>query len=186
MEKPPEIREGVPKFEIESAQPQDAEAIARIQDESWIATYPNEEAGISVETIRNRRGVRAERLEQWKGRLENLPDNVHIEVVRKDGKVIGFCKVAKGDAENHIDALYLDPAEKKQGAGGAVFRSGLQWLGDEKAISLEVVAYNADAIAFYEHFGFQAIGAGEGVDLKNGQTMPDLIMRRPAKQTEQA
>lgn len=179
MEKSPELREVALKLEIESAKPEDADAIARIQHDSWLATYPNAEAGISVETIEKRLGDLGKRSEFWQKTIEGLPENVHVDVVRKDGSVIGFCKVAKGEAENHIDALYLDPTCKKQGAGGAVFRSGLQWLGADKSISLEVVAYNADSIAFYEHFGFQQIGAGKGVDLRNGQIMPDLVMRRP-------
>lgn len=169
-------------FEIESARQEDAEAIARIQHDSWLATYQNDALGVTREVLEKRLGNFDARKEHWRKTIAELSGERHIDVVRKDGRVIGFCKVAKQDAENHIDALYLDPNAKKQGAGGAVFRAGLKWLGDERPMSLEVVAYNDDSIAFYEHFGFERVGPGKGVDMRiNNIAMPDLIMRRPAK-----
>ena len=80
-----------------------------------------------------------------------------------------------------LQTLFLDPSKKKQGAGGAVFRKGLEWLGDERPISLEVVAYNDDAIAFYEHFGFESTGDGKKVELPDGKIMPYLVMRKPSR-----
>lgn len=181
--KTPEFQEGAPAFEIESAKADDAESIARIQHDSWLATYQNDELGITRDVLEKRLGDLETRKEGWRKAIETMPEKIHIDVVRKDGRVIGFCKVSKREEENHIDALYLDPSEKKQGAGGKIFRAGLAWLGDERPISLEVVAYNDDSIAFYEHFGFERVGAGKGVDMRvDNIIMPDLVMRRPVKE----
>lgn len=185
--KTPELREGAPQFEIALAKREDADAIARIQHDAWLATYQNDALGITREVLEHRLGGIEARKRIWEETIATLPDNLHIETVHKDGHVIGFCKVAKGEVEHHVDALYLDPNVRKQGAGGAVFRAALTWLGDERPISLEVVDYNADAIAFYEHFGFVRVGPGKGMDMRakdekgNPLVMSDLIMRRPAK-----
>lgn len=175
-----ELREGVPRFEVMSATPEDAKEIARIQHESWIATYPNTDAGISQQTIEKRLGDVGKRTEFWQKTLEHLPDNVHVVTVKENDKIIGFCKVAKNELENHVDALYLDPTHKKRGAGGFVFESAIEWLGTDKPISLEVVSYNLDSIGFYKRYGFEPSGQTGSIDLRNGQSMPILVMRRPA------
>lgn len=181
MRKSFELRESAPLLEIRTATYEDAEGITRTQHDSWLATYPDEESGITVNAIENRFGDPEKRLTYWRDTIENLPANVQIYTVHQDGAIIGFCKVSKGENEGHVDSLFLDPSKKKQGAGGAVFRKGLEWLGDERPISLEVVAYNDDAIAFYEHFGFKSTSDGKKVELPDGKIMPYLVMRKPSR-----
>lgn len=49
--KSPEQKERAPEYTIRGATPADAAAIARIHHDSWLATYPNEEAKISLEDV---------------------------------------------------------------------------------------------------------------------------------------
>ncbi|MFZ2544425.1 MAG: hypothetical protein WAW80_00375 [Candidatus Saccharimonadales bacterium] len=41
-------------YAIDEAQPDDAAGIFDVQRKTWIATYPNESEGISVEDVRER------------------------------------------------------------------------------------------------------------------------------------
>jgi hypothetical protein len=52
-----------PPVEVELARPEDAEAISELLRTTWMATYPNAEAGITEEDIRLRtEGEHGERI----------------------------------------------------------------------------------------------------------------------------
>ncbi len=174
----PERRERPREFTVRMADAQDAPGIARIQHESWLSTYPNEETGISREDIELYLGDIDIRTQSRLGDIEKMhTDKMRVFVIESEGKIIGYCKVRKEEVENFIDALYLDPAQKGVGAGGKLMTDALHWLGSDKAIELEVATYNAHAIAFYERYGFHETGEmGQSVSLNEGKRINTVRM----------
>lgn len=176
----PEHRERPPEFTVRLATPGDADRIAEIQYDSWLETYPSEELDLTVEDLRKQLDDLEMRKEGWRQKIEVLPRDCRIFVLEENGRVQGFCRVSKFSNENHIDALYLDPAIKGVGAGGKVFQESLEWLGDEQDISLEVAEHNTHAIGFYERYDFQVMGKDKVVPVGQ-KSMPLLRMVRKAQ-----
>ncbi len=173
-------RERETKSEIRIATVDDATAIAQIQNDSWLATYPNEAAGITREDLVGYLGNIDARAFRWEGRLKKGDPNIQISVLKQGDRVIGFCSVTKMPNVGHVDALYLDPEFSGKGMGGEALEEGLRWLGNDKPIELEVASYNSRAIRFYERFGFRKQGAVKPVDLRNGKEIPLMLMVRDA------
>lgn len=144
--------------EVSLATPADAEAITHIQEESWLATYPNGEAGIRRDDIVNLRLASPEQVERWRRSLETEKADRRVWVVRESGIAIGYCVARMGDEVNRIQAIYVSPQHQGRGHGAALMQAALSWLGREKDIVLDVAMYNAPSIGFYEKLGFVRTG----------------------------
>lgn len=177
---PHETREQENIPEVRLATIADAADIARIQNDSWLVTYPNEDAGITREDLMGYLGKVDARAFRWEGRLEKNDPNVRISVLKHGDRVIGFSSVTRMPNVGHVDALYLDPEFSEKRMGGEALEEGLRWLGNDKPIELEVASYNSRAIRFYERFGFRKQGAAKPVDLRNGKEIPLMLMVRDA------
>ena len=173
-------RERETKSEIRIATVDDATAIAQIQNDSWLATYPNEAAGITREDLVGYLGNIDARAFRWEGRLKKGDPNIQISVLKQGDRVIGFCSVTKMPNVGHVDALYLDPEFSGKGMGGEALEEGLRWLGNDKPIELEVASYNNRAIRFYERFGFRKQNTIKPIDLQNRKEIPLILMVRDA------
>jgi len=180
----PEHREAQKEYKIREATPADAEEIARIQYDSWLATYPNQEANITEEDVRLFLGELSKRIEGRKKRLEEPVQNTKTFVAEEAGRVIGFATVEKGkeDKENYLHALYLDLSMVGKGVSSQLFKKILAYVGEDKSAMLEVAAYNERAKAIYEHYGFRESGRKNLEKTINGKVMPLIVMRRPAKE----
>lgn len=182
--------EGVPAQEkevspyvVHDATPQDADAIADIQYTSWLDTYPSADLGITTEDVQRKQGDKQAKRDKWRKSLleQAQTDERKTFVVKRGEQVFGFCVAKKGDVEQEIQAIYLDPQEKGKGVRGAIFAHALAWLGREKPVKLEVAAHNTGAIAFYERFGFVLDGEVTPYDMGEGKKMPLIVMRRPGQ-----
>lgn len=136
---------------VRAATIDDAEAIARVQIESWRAAYPHlfsEEqlAGISL----------PERTENWR-QWPSLVADV-------DGDIVGFVAVGPAhdaDAEGELWAIYVRPDRWGTGVGRALIEAGearLRELGHTSAV-LWVFEDNPRARRFYEAAGWVTDGA---------------------------
>ncbi len=164
----PEPQEKDNKLQIVNATPEDAEGIVAVQKAAWLATYPNDELGITLEDIREQtENFSAERMRQ---RLSNPNPNRHYWVVKDGDKVVGMHLVLRGDENNTLQALYVYPEYQRQGVGSRLMQVALDWLGNDKDIVLGVVTYNKNAIDFYKKFGF--VENGERHD--NVATLPSV------------
>lgn len=165
---------------IEIARPEDAEAVVRIQKETWLATYPNEEHGITVEDILAKGLGSPERAERWRKTIAEQADQDHLWMAKQGGNVVGYCYAKKDAEEGKISALYVLPSAQGKGAGRKLMTEALTWLGTDKPISLGVVTFNAKAIAFYKSFGFHETTEPpeEIPPLPSGKRMPQLKMKR--------
>lgn len=171
---------------ITPARPEDAEQIVSIQAETWLATYPNEEHGITKEDILAKDMGNPSRIERWKRGIEYAATRGDRQVfaAKRGSEVLGYCFVfRKPSGEGYIGALYLRPSEHGKGIGRQLMEASLTWLGDECIISLGVAIYNKAAIALYKKLGFEM--SDEPPDpippLPSGAQMPIVKMVRPAK-----
>ena len=73
------------------------------------------------------------------------------------GDVIGYCVCTITAArQGEIDSLFVTPAFRGAGVGRALMLRATRWLDERKAdpVVVDVLADNADAVRFYERFGF--------------------------------
>jgi len=167
-------------IKIEKAIPNDIWGIFAVQKISWLATYVNEEYGITREDIMSKDTSSPERYKRWrKTLLENKNNNIWI--IKENGEIIAFCTAEKKRKRNKIGAIYVLPDYQGQGFGTTLFLTALKWLGDKKEIFLDVVAYNTRAKLFYQKFNFQEIGETPSKELSklpSGKTMPEIRMAK--------
>jgi ribosomal protein S18 acetylase RimI-like enzyme len=159
---------------VKSALAEHAEEIAKVQRETWLAAYPSEAAGITHAMIEERVKTyeSLERIARWR---EIIASGELVSVALIGGRVIGFSSGKRGDDVNHLAAIYVLPAYHGTGTAQKLMDAALAWLGNDKDIVIEVVAYNDRAIRFYEKYGFVATGESGDHDL-----MPTILMRRAA------
>ena len=79
---------------------------------------------------------------------------------------------APGDHE--LDWLMVHPDFHGRGIAAALMDAGMRWLGTDKPMWLNVIRFNARAIAFYRRFGFEI-----DPETKLDKAVPNWVMRRP-------
>ena len=138
----------------------DLDDIARVRETSWIATYPNEEHGITELIIRRRllnKTVPVDREERARN-LSNAIANenkLNLIVTIDGGAVIGFLFGEKFETYNELHAMYIEPDHQRKGAGHALMKHFVGWCDSTKNTKLHVVQYNVRAIEFYKKWGFE-------------------------------
>jgi ribosomal protein S18 acetylase RimI-like enzyme len=138
----------------------DVKDIQEVFYKAWLATYPNKEAGITVEDIEERFKDRLSE-QTLKKRIEDISDaseNKLFLVAKEDGVVAGVCKVKKEDVYNELDAIYVSPDQQRKGIGKMLWDKAREFLGEEKDIIVHVASYNEKAINFYKKMGFADTG----------------------------
>ena len=95
---------------------------------------------------------------------ELASDFGRLFVACRDGQTAGLAVFQLTAGEASLNALTVDPAARRQGAGRALLTGALAVLRAEGAQScfLEVRAGNAAARALYESVGFAAAGVRRG------------------------
>ena len=166
-------------IKIIEAKPDDVMGILEVQKITWLATYVNEEYGITVQDILSKDFTSEDRVKRWQKTLLDNQEKSRVWVVRDNSKVVAFCSVQKEELRNKLGALYVLPNYQSQGIGKKLIVSALEWLGQNKNIFLDVASYNTCAREFYKHFGFEDVGVTPEEDLAklpSGKTMPEIRM----------
>jgi GNAT superfamily N-acetyltransferase len=161
-----------PAATIRPAVPADAEGITRVNVETWLATYPNDELGITVELLRGYLvGAAGEKAAQRVDRFRKIIEASSAAgasngtfVALSGGVIVGYALPhITGEGCHRVGALYVLPAFHGRGIGHLLLERTLAWHGDGQDVYLQVAAYNQRAMRFYERHGFVRTG-GEGHD----------------------
>lgn len=154
-------KEPLPTPTIRETTFDDIPALRIMHAASWLATYPNEEAGVPEEWIYEKvskwtteEGLKKSR-EHFKGILGN-PEHLHQVAVVED-RVVGLLHIFKKEHMYHLAALYIDKAYYGTGLAQRFMESAMQWAAPTTPIDLEVATYNDRAIRFYEKYGFKKV-----------------------------
>ena len=174
---------------IRPAVPEDAEGITRVNVETWLATYPNDELGITAELLRlHLEGAAGEKAAERVARFRrgiaasSAPSASNgCFVALAGGEVVGytFPHVIAG-GRHRVGALYVLPAFHGQRIGHLLLERNLAWHGDGQDVYLHVAAYNEHAIRFYERHGFVLTGeeARDEVAAIGDVRIPEIEMLR--------
>lgn len=159
----------------------DIKGIQEVFHKTWLATYPNKEAGISVDDIEDKfvDAYTEETLQKRNGAMLNPPENVQILIAKDDEKVVGICRSVKRQDVNQLQAIYILPDYQGQGIGKMFWNKALKFFGDNKDTIVQVATYNKNAIAFYEKLGFVDNGkrfTEERHRMKSGSLIPEMEM----------
>jgi ribosomal protein S18 acetylase RimI-like enzyme len=76
--------------------------------------------------------------------------------------------------DRELDWLMVDPAFHGNGVADALVRTGIEWLGTDRPMWLNVIQHNGRAIRFYRKHGFDV-----DPDARTQHAVPHFIMRRP-------
>lgn len=158
----------------------DADAIARVQVETWRVAYrglmPDETiAGFDIESRRR----------QWREGLAREPRPGSATFVAEvDGEVVGFASVGRSrDAEaadeGELYAIYLNPSYWGRGIGRALLEraeESMRDFGFQHAM-LWVLEGNERGERFYRHAGWEC--DGRKIDAFHGVEVTELRYRKP-------
>jgi ribosomal protein S18 acetylase RimI-like enzyme len=173
-----EHKEADPKIEIAPADPKDVRGMAEVYRTTWLATYPNKEAGITVDDIEDvfKDSFTEEALAKRAERIRH-PKEGYVFLVAKDGdKVIGVCSVIKHPDKNQLASIYVLPEYQGRGVGSLFWAEAQKHFDADKDTIVQVVTYNANAIGFYKKLGFQETGKkimDERFRMKSGAITPE-------------
>jgi ribosomal protein S18 acetylase RimI-like enzyme len=172
-------KEPIPQFTIREGLPEDAARTRAMQAESWLATYPDEEAGVSYEWVKNLTDswLTVEKLDQSCEILTDIINDPEMfyRLAESGSKVVGFVHAATNDdGTKELEAIYTSPETFNSGLGQRLMNMANEWIGDTET-TLKVAKYNARAIRFYEKNGFRVV---EGTEELYREMIPIITMKR--------
>jgi GNAT superfamily N-acetyltransferase len=104
-----------------------------------------------------------------------LLPNGGVTVALEGGAVVGFIAVSQRLDAHWIDQLYVHPARWRRGVGSTLLHLAITRLSG--AVRLYCFEPNRTARKFYERYGFEAIGFGDGSN--NESHCADVLLERP-------
>lgn len=148
---------------------------------TWLTTYPNKKAGITVADIKHRQkgSLSVARLQKRRAGIKNLPRNEKYLVARIRTRVVGVCIVSKQKTYNKLNAIYVLPSYQGRGIGRMLWDEAKIFLNPKCRTAVHVATYNNDAQAFYQKLGFRPTGrrfSEKRYQLKSGATIPETEM----------
>jgi ribosomal protein S18 acetylase RimI-like enzyme len=158
-------QEPVSQYEIREATLADVPGVRRVQSESWLVTYPNEERDVPLSWVQERikRWLTPEKLEESKqivAKVISDPTQFYRLATLGD-KIVGFVHVlTKEDGVKELEAIYTDPTTFGSGLAQQLMEQADGWI-EGVDVTLVVASYNNRAIRFYEKCGFMKIEGSE-------------------------
>jgi len=172
-------------IEIALASPDDAVGMQEVFYRAWLATYPNKEAGVTVDDIEDvfKDYLSPKTITRRRARLGNPPEGQTILVAKDGGKVVGHCRVIRREGENELATIYVLPEYQRQGVGTKLWQEAQPYINHAHETLVVVVTYNTRAIRFYGRLGFRDTGRrtkNPRFTMKSGTILEGMEMRRPA------
>lgn len=168
---------------IDRATPDDVWGMQDVFYLGWRSTYPNKDHGITVRSIDERFKDRhsPERLEERRKGLANPSNWRTTFVARREGRVIGVCRVARHPDTNELEAIYLLPECQRRGIGTMLWQEAKHCLDASQPTRVLFAVYNEMAKRFYWRLGFRRMGE-RVTELRfrfpNGTVIPEMEMWR--------
>ena len=158
-----------------------------VQYKTWLATYPNQKLGITVDDIeyRNKDAFSGERLKKREKLITNPEPNEKYIIAKDENKVVGICYGIVKEDRNQLQAIYILPEYQGKGVGTKLWNEIILFLDRTKDIYVEVADYNEKAIGFYKKLGFVDTGrrfSDERFRMKSGTILPEMEMVKKAQQ----
>lgn len=172
-------KEPVPQFSIREGLPDDAPGARAMQAESWLATYPNEEAGVTYEWVKSLTDswLTAEKLDESRRIFTEAINgpSMFYRLAESNGRVVGFVHAATNDdGTKELEAIYTSPETFGSGLGQRLMNMANEWIGNADT-TLKVATYNERAIRFYEKNGFHVV---QGTEELYKEMIPIITMKR--------
>ena len=93
-----------------------------------------------------------------------------------DGEFAGYMiATVHGPDSRELDWLMVDPAFHGHGIADKLMKAGVDWLGRDRPMWLNVLQHNERAIGFYRRHDFHV-----DPDARTEHLIPHFVMRRPA------
>jgi len=166
---------------IQKSTSKDALEIGEVFYKTWLATYPNEEVGVTVDDVEFKFKDRKSR---DGSKFDNIPEN-ELFLTAKDGEhVVGVCSLVKHEDKNELKAIYVLPEYQGKGIGKMFWNDALKFFDPKKDNIVEVVTYNKNAIEFYKKLGFKDTGKRlqeERLRMRSGVILPEMEMMMAAR-----
>ncbi|MBP9757316.1 MAG: GNAT family N-acetyltransferase [Candidatus Pacebacteria bacterium] len=168
-------------IQIEETRPEHVEQAQEVFYQTWLHTYPNEAAGITVDDIEDRWKDRnsAERLERRRSELLKADPNQKYLVAIDGKKVVGVCVATKSAELNKLNAIYVLPEYQGAGIGTMLWNEVRTFFDPSLPVTVGVATYNTSAIQFYEKLGFTDTGrrySDERFKMNSGAMIPEMEM----------
>lgn len=149
-----------------------AQDITALTDHATAATFYTDD--LTPEQFEANRNVVRIAAETALGACAN--DHQMFSAAFVDGRFAGYViSTVHAPDDRELDWLMVDPAFHGSDVSSALMRAGMEWLGLDQPIWLNVIQHNERAIRFYRKHGFDV-----DYDTKLERAMPHFIMRRPA------
>ena len=161
---------------IQDAVPGDALGIGEVLYQTWLATYPNHDFGITADDIEDRF---KDRKDADGSKIRNKPENERLLTAKDGAKIVGMCRAIREPGRNILRAIYVLPEYQGRGIGTMLWNEAYNFFDPAKDTIIEVVSYNANAIYFYTELGFRDTGerfSREDFRMKSGNSMPEMKM----------
>jgi ribosomal protein S18 acetylase RimI-like enzyme len=168
---------------IQKAVPEDALEIGEVFYKTWLATYPNKEAGVTEGDIEF---VFKDRKSGDGSKFANLPENTVYFTAKENDHVVGVCRLIKHEDKNELKAIYVLPEYQGRGVGKMFWNKALKFFDSRKDTIVNVVVYNTNAIEFYKKLGFKDTGKrllDERFRMQSGAIPPEMEMMIPSGST---
>jgi ribosomal protein S18 acetylase RimI-like enzyme len=170
-----------PKIEIVAAAPEDVRGMQEVFYRTWLATYPNEKAGVTAEDVEHRfkNAFTDETFAKRAERITNPPEGERVFVAKSGNTVVGVCRIVEREAANQLQANYVLPEYQGKGVGTLLWKEAQRHFNPEKDIIVQVAAYNQNAIDFYTGLGFEDTGkrwSDKNFQMQSGAEIPELEM----------
>ena len=164
---------------IADATASDVLGISDVQKETWLATFPNEEYGITREDVLSEDFRSPGRIEKRIAIIEDSMSKTKFFVAKRDKTVVGYCCAQRLVDWNYIKSIYILPAFQGKGIGTRLMEEAFAFLDQKKQTKLTVAVYSAEAIAFYEKLGFvkgKRLEHNPDGAFASGQEVPEMEM----------
>lgn len=176
-----ERKEGEPQIKIAPATPEDVRGATEVYYKTWLATFPNEEAGITVDDIEHnfKDAFTDEGLAKRTERMVHPAEGNSFFLAKEGDKVIGVCTVASLAGKNQLQSIYVLPEYQGQGVGTLLWQEAQKHFDFTKDTIVQVATYNKNAIDFYKKLGFQETDKkwpNEKFKTKSGARIPETEM----------